>query len=261
MGYNFINQNVLATIAINARNNDPFFNPEALGLTGYAYNGFYYTLGVQSSTQASWFTEGEGLFRGSSAPFPQSSVVILSDVALSIVDQDQSLDLWMTFLIQDNYALPNNYNYTAQGFKPSGLEYACGRIVVNYTPDPGSQSPNVMSVTLDFVNDYTSIYRPLTYAQGALVFNDIVTGVTYLVTMDDGTMEYAPMTPNGVGVTSLPIIDNVTGTTYSIFMSSGTLEYSPIAENLSAPTEYFLTDTVTSQVWTLTMSSGVLDYN
>jgi hypothetical protein len=258
--YNFINQNVLTTKAINARNNDPFFHPESLGLTGFAYDGFYYNLGVPSSTQASWFTEGPGLFRGTSSEFPQSSVVILSDVALNIVSQTQTLDLWMTFLIQNNYALPNNYSYTSQGFKPASLEYASGRIVVNYNPDPGSQSPSAMSVTLDFVNDSSYLYRPLLYVQGGLVFNDIVTGITYRVTITGGTMIYTPVTPTGVGATSMPIND-ITGVTYSLFISSGILEYSLIASNPSAPKAYYFTDSDNGQTWTLTMSNGILNYD
>jgi hypothetical protein len=168
-----------------------------LSHNGFAWDGILYIGGVQQITMssppgpiyASWFTETDGPYRGTSSTFPQAGLVLLSRVALTILDETSSaLSLWMQFLLQSNllnnfpvsspplsppvdvpgsYALTDNFNSELNGWLPSGLAYADGVLSVVYTPDYGNQtgisadhtSYNIdsnMVVSIDFTTD--SVY-------------------------------------------------------------------------------------------------------
>lgn len=156
MSYDYLNQSVMATELILPKDCDSFYNPQTQGHNGYAADGYYYSYGVaQNIPQASWFTEPPGDYRGNSQPFPSSGLVLLSKAALTILDESTpSLSMWAEFLLSDTYALTNNYNSTLQGYTPSSLSYANGKISVTYEPDSGATgAKSIMVVTIDFTQD------------------------------------------------------------------------------------------------------------
>jgi hypothetical protein len=162
MSYDYIDQSIVATCLIQAHDNDSFYNPIPLQHTGFAFNGFHYTLGVQDgmsspwvsnggNLQASWWTETQtgNEFRGDQQNFPTYGLVLLSTVSMVILDQSTpvaeatALPLWMQFLIGDSNALANDFDGAIQGFTPSGVCYADGIISVTYYPDQGNQAAYV----------------------------------------------------------------------------------------------------------------------
>lgn len=186
MSYDFIDQDVISSTLIQGHTNDSFYFPISNQHTGYAADGTFYSLGapVSGHQQASWFTEfaTNTVTRGNQAAFPTYGLVLLSPVSLVILNQAiqvtnaSDLPLWMQFLLSDNNAFTNNFNGSVQGFTPSGVCYADGKLSITYAPDPGNQAnglthpvlppfpspyPTVpitsqMSVTVDFVQD--SVY-------------------------------------------------------------------------------------------------------
>src|SRR5271157_605277 len=159
MAYDYINQSIQSSLLIVPKDNDPFFFPVQLGLTGFAFDGFLYDGGVKTGTQASWATEGQGTYRGILQSFPQGALVLLSVVSLTILDEtSQNLDLWMQFILQDAQALTNNYlsadvPNNLIGFTPTSLSYAAGVLTVLYIPDAGSTVQSTLAVNMDFVQD------------------------------------------------------------------------------------------------------------
>jgi|SRR5208337_631392 len=169
MGYDYLNQVIVATALIQPHDDDSFYNPTTNFHFGYAADGNFYLNGVWQvgHPQASWATETTGSYRGDGASFPTAGLILLSPVALTILDQSTptldatKLPLWMQFLLSDMFALANNFNDALNGWTPSGLAYADGVISVIYTPDSGNQtvtSPpttidTTMVVTIDFVQD------------------------------------------------------------------------------------------------------------
>lgn len=175
MAYDYLDQNIVASILIQPHDDDSFYSPDTLGHTGYARDGNWYADGAVDGSvpQATWYTEfltAPNQFRGSSAPFPKYGLALLSPVSLVILDEStptadpQQLPLWMQFVLGDKYALTNNYNGSLQGFTPSGLTYADGVLSVIYVPDLGNGAPgspplpsdpaqSLMVVNIDFVQD------------------------------------------------------------------------------------------------------------
>jgi hypothetical protein len=162
MPYDFIDQNIVATCLIQPHDNDSFYNPTPTKHTGFAFNGFHYTLGVQDgmaspwvanggNLQATWWTEAQSgnPFRGDQQDFPTYGLVLLSTVSMVILDQSipvaeaTALPLWMQFLLGDTNALANDFNGAIQGFTPSSVCYADGIISVTYYPDSGNQATYV----------------------------------------------------------------------------------------------------------------------
>jgi|SRR5271157_3916381 len=149
MGYDFIDQNIVASCLLQSHTNDSFYNPAVNFHTGFAFDGNYYSLGspVAGHLKASWFTEFgvNSSTRGSTAAFPAYGLVLLSSASLVILDQGKAvteasqLPLWMQFVLFDNGMLANNFNGSLQGFAPSAVCYADGVISVTYTPDAGNQ--------------------------------------------------------------------------------------------------------------------------
>lgn len=154
MGYNFIDQNIVASCLIQSYTDDSFYNPTSNSHTGFAFDGNYYSLGVlvPGHPQASWFTEfGTNSFRGNQAAFPAFGIVLLSPVSLVILNQTNSvahaedLPLWMQFVLGDNNALANDFDSSVQGFLPSKVTYADGIVSVTYTPDAGNQPYRIVA--------------------------------------------------------------------------------------------------------------------
>jgi len=174
--YDYLDQNIVATCLIQAYNNDSFYNPAANFHTGFAADGTFYLSGVQQvgagsppgPIYASWYLElahptasGPEPSRDASATFPAYGIILLSPVAMTILDestpvpQANQLKMWMQFALADAYMMTNNYvsalsppQLAIQGFTPSGLSYADGIISITYTPDSGNQPP-VLSGTPD----------------------------------------------------------------------------------------------------------------
>jgi hypothetical protein len=152
--YDYINQSIMATCLIQPKDIDSFYNPITQGHTGFAWDGVLYSAGVQQYTPtsppnliyASWYTEGVNAFRGELQTFPQTGLVLLSKAALTILDGSTSaLNLWMQFLVENQYALADNWNDALNGWLPSNVIYADGVISVIYTPDPGNKTGSLSS--------------------------------------------------------------------------------------------------------------------
>lgn len=155
--YDYLDQDIQATALIQVRDDDSFYNP-LLGHNGFAYDGTRYTSGVQDAgpVYASWYSEATGPYRGGSATFPKYGLILLSKVALTILDESTTaLTLWMQFLLNDTYAMTNNYSGGTVGFSPKSLSYADGVLSVTYLPDEGSTVSSKMVVTFDFTQDKT----------------------------------------------------------------------------------------------------------
>ena len=127
--YNFMNQPILASALVQVSDSDSFYFPEDNGHYGYAFNGSHYTNGIQGSPPlvASWYPEGVGPYRGSSAPFPSYGLILLGRANLTILDESTSaLKLWMTFLLSDLLLLTDNFGQPellptcASGIHPLG---------------------------------------------------------------------------------------------------------------------------------------------
>jgi hypothetical protein len=164
MAYDYINQSIQSSLLIVPKDNDPFFFPTQLALTGFASDGYFYDGGIRNPlVRASWFTEAQGPYRGILPSFPQAALVLLSEVALTILDETNSeLPLWMQFLLGDANALANNFNGSLIGFTPTGLSYAAGVLVVTYVPDAGSAVQSTLAVNIDFVQDGVYLYVAVT---------------------------------------------------------------------------------------------------
>lgn len=167
--YDYLNQSIQSSLLVLPKDDDPFFNPVSLALTGYAFTGLLYDGGVLATApfgqfqtlQASWFSEPQSSTRGILPSFPTAALCLLSQVAMTILDVSSptaNLPLWMQFIIQDQNALANNFNATLTGFTPSGLGYGGGIVVVTYTPDAGSQIQSSLAVNVDFVQDSVYLY-------------------------------------------------------------------------------------------------------
>lgn len=188
--YDFIDQNIVASCLIQPHDDDSFYNPVRLKHTGYAFDGQFYSLGVQqlSHQAASWWTEftmGGNAYRGDQADFPTYGLVLLSPVSLVILDQANPvalatlLPLWMQFLLGDNNALANNFNAAVQGFLPAALSYADGIISVTYSPDPGNQ-PGYLNSQQPIIPPYPAPYPAVGVISHMVVNIDFVQDSCYL---------------------------------------------------------------------------------
>jgi len=164
--YDYLDQNIVATCLIQAYNNDSFYNPTTNNHSGFAADGTFYLNGVQQlgagsppgPIYASWYTEQlASLDRDDQAAFPAYGVILLSPVAMTILDestpvpQANELKMWMEFWLADGYMMTDNYVsflnpplLAVQGFTPSALSYADGIISITYTPDSGNQPPKLV---------------------------------------------------------------------------------------------------------------------
>jgi hypothetical protein len=125
--YDYIDQSIMATCLIQPKDIDSFYNPITQLHTGFAWDGQLYSAGIPQNTYATWY--------------PQAGLVLLSKVALTIVDESTAnLNLWMQFLLDNEYALADNFNEELNGWLPSGLSYADGILSVIYSPDAGNKT-------------------------------------------------------------------------------------------------------------------------
>jgi hypothetical protein len=159
--YDFIDQDIVSTELINPLDMDSFYNPTTQGHTGFAADGIHYTAGVQDPGPifASWYTEYDpntfNPYRGNQAAFPAAGLILLSKVSLTILNEtENTIPLWMQFLLNDEFMLANNFNQGLDGWTPNGLSYADGIVSVLYTPDAGNVTiVSPMIVSIDFGQD------------------------------------------------------------------------------------------------------------
>src|SRR5208282_2643054 len=131
--YSYLTQSIQSTCLIEPKDIDSFYNPIVQNHTGFAWDGTLYSAGVQQPgpIYASWYTEGQSVYRGKLQTFPQDGLILLSKVALTVLDASTAaLSLWMQFLLQDHYALSDNWNNTLNGWVPSSVIYADGVVSV-----------------------------------------------------------------------------------------------------------------------------------
>lgn len=104
---------------------------------------------------SSWYNENSSEFRSSLREFPNYVLVLLTDVGLSIINQQDNYSMWMSFLCGDQLAYTNNFiPSNVASFTPYKVEYKQGRIAVTMVQDPGTVdilTPTVL--TIDFIND------------------------------------------------------------------------------------------------------------
>jgi hypothetical protein len=172
MAYSYLTQSIQSTCLIEPKDMDSFYYPVANSHTGFAWDGTLYSAGVQQPgpTYASWYNEGANTYRGYLQTFPQTGLILLSKAALTILDgSTTALNLWMQFLLGDQYGLPDNFNSSLNGWVPTGLVYANGILSAICTPDAGNlvevllspplSSPplynvdSTMIISLDFTQD------------------------------------------------------------------------------------------------------------
>jgi hypothetical protein len=159
--YSYLTQSIQSSCLILPKDIDSFYNPVVKTHTGFAWDGTYYIAGVQQAgpVYASWYNEGVSAYRGLLKTFPQAGLILLSKVALTILDESTSaLTLWMQFLLSNNFALTDRFNSDLNGWTPSGLAYADGVLSVTYSPDAGNGEGGYgvtsnMVVHLDFSQD------------------------------------------------------------------------------------------------------------
>lgn len=93
---------------------EPWANPVANGLTGYARDGYEYIAGVQQMTQAPWATETASVDRSARSDFPTKALIVvsLSEIVIyDLVSFPSIMNVWMRFRIG-----------------PSGSFYMVGRV-------------------------------------------------------------------------------------------------------------------------------------
>lgn len=167
--YDYLDQVIVASALIQPHDNDSFYNPVQNGHSGFAADGLFYQNGVSvlGHSNASWFDEAFGPYRGDTPAFPLYGLILLSPVSMVILDAGTptlnaaQLTLWMQFLMSDLYALANNWNAAINGWTPANLSYADGIVSVTYIPDEGNASGggppasvnSKMVVSMDFSQD------------------------------------------------------------------------------------------------------------
>lgn len=160
--YNSLQQPVLTSLSISAKDDDSFFSPTRLGHTGYAYDGFMYSAGIRNSSQkATWYTETPSPTRGSLATFPTQAVIVVSGGSLTILEAEADvLTPWMIFFYCDTFAFPNNFPGTLVSFSARSASWASGRLTIVLAADPGAIGMTVALLTLDFASDSSYIDYP-----------------------------------------------------------------------------------------------------
>lgn len=138
---------------------DLFFYPSAgEGLTGYGANGSYYQNGIEfPTTKAPWWIEAEGggdpAFRGAIHDFPKRGLILISEGSISILDQSDSLNMWMLFKKKEGNVYSNTMGFTNATFTPAEVRYRSGRIYILCKPNSGSFHLSPTTLVLDFVTD------------------------------------------------------------------------------------------------------------
>jgi hypothetical protein len=152
--YSFLSQPVITSALYVQMDADSFFNPVALGHTGFAFDGNSYTLGVLGTSTASWFTEPPSATRGDLPEFPTQILVLVDRASITILDATTTaLNLWMIFLFADENAFADNSQQTTAGYVASSVTWNNGLLTIVMTPDAGSTAQAFEAITFDFVND------------------------------------------------------------------------------------------------------------
>ncbi len=155
MAYNYLNQAVLASTLCLERDADSFFRPVALNHTGFAADGQFYNAGVVSGSQvASWNAEPQSATRGPLPTFPTQALVIVNRASVAILDATtDEIALWMLFYCADDNAHTDNAQKGPDGYIPTAVTWANGRLSITLSPDAGSTLQMVQVTTFDFVAD------------------------------------------------------------------------------------------------------------
>lgn len=154
---------VYCSCLIRPEPNDPFFHPTyGPGLTGFGASGTFYSGGQELTTRAAWWTEAEGggdqTSRGAKREFPSSGVVLVSEGSIAILDQLDSLSMWMVFKKHPNNVYSDTFGLGAGArFIPTNVEYGYGRVTVTFTPAYGSTFVSTVALNIDFVQDFVYI--------------------------------------------------------------------------------------------------------
>lgn len=159
----------LASCLIDMSDGDAFFHPEEQGLSGFAANGSRYVAGVATLDLASWFTEGPGVGRGGAPGFPERSMVLVTDVGVSILDmREHPYNLWMLFQRCDEFGYVGNPFSDARGYTPAAVNYAQGKLIMQMSADAGSVEDLDLFLTFDFVQDsiYANFQKPSQVLEG-----------------------------------------------------------------------------------------------
>ena len=154
---------VYCSCLIHAEPNDQFYNPawgDSAKLTGFGANGSYYTEGVEDeNSKATWWTEalggGDAVTRGSGQPFPSTTLVLVTDESIALLDQTDNLTMWMIFKKKHNNAYSDTFNLDAGAkFIPSRVDYESGIVQVTFLPAEGSTIVSPVALCIDFSQDF-----------------------------------------------------------------------------------------------------------
>lgn len=223
--FDFIDESTISSCSILERNNDSFFNPTELGHNGFAFDGFYYNLGVRNTASvASWFSEPSSITRGVQASFPTQGIALITQASLTILTQENNeLEMWMIFLIGDNYAVPGNWSGEAMGWSPISVSYENGIISVGYSPDPGSTGINPFVCKIDFTQDssYIEIGSAYVLPGNPVKENTLLYSQSFTGTVLPGNFSSSggkTWTSNNALISPIaPAFPNPSSTPYSVF--------------------------------------------
>ena len=148
---------ILGSCIIQKDLKDGFFNPN-LGGTGYCSDGFWYDEGVKNPLQrASWYLEPESTTRGGTKIFPDRALVLVTDAAITILDMNNNLDLWMTFIRLDRGAYCHNPAGVLFGTTATHVSYCNGTLLVSLRPDAGSVDDGDHLLIINFREDTVTL--------------------------------------------------------------------------------------------------------
>lgn len=158
---------VYCSCVITAADTDLFFHPTtASGLTGFAADGYYYLNGVKNSlVQAPWWNEatggGDQTTRGSLQSFPTPGLVLVTEGSISILNPADGLSMWMIFKKKEGNVYSNTYNLgTGAAFTPVEVNFDSGVLTVNMQVQAGSSFNDLITLGIDFVNDFIFLDVP-----------------------------------------------------------------------------------------------------
>lgn len=160
MAYNILNQPVISSAVITARNDDAFFFPNRLSFTGFGFDGFWYNNGTRNNAiQASWATEAASATRAGTPSFPTNALVLISQASISIFDiSSGTLSFWMSFYKNDEYAFPTNFSTTSSSYSPSTVSFSTGLLSILLNPDAGSAEQAHAVLSIDFSQDTIMVF-------------------------------------------------------------------------------------------------------
>ena len=150
---------VFCSYLIRENSDDPFFHPVTKHLTGYAWDGTYYYHGVANPmVKAAWWSEATGggdmTTRGAIQNFPTSAIILVSEGSISILDLNDSLNMWMIFKKKGGAVYSSTFGLDSVAIlTPTSVGYSGGTISVTFTPQPGSVVVSTAILNIDFTQD------------------------------------------------------------------------------------------------------------